>query len=126
VNFDKFKAINDEQRNVGTLESPSVVGTFQNDACGDDYVVYLQVEGDVIRDAKFTTTGCGFGLAALSLGMEWIKGKTLLEASKITAEDIEAGVDGFPERRRRYPQTAVELIRSTIRSYSKSPSEDAP
>lgn len=116
MDFEKFKAINDERRNVGTMSAPSVVGTYRNEACGDDYVVYLRVEDGVIRDASFTTTGCGFGLAALSLGVEWIRGKTLEDALEITAADVEAGIEGFPERRRRYPQTAVDVIRSTIES----------
>ncbi len=115
MDFDKFKAINDERRNVGTMDAPTVAKRFKNEACGDDYVIYIRVEGDHVVDASFTTTGCGFGLAALSLAAEWIKGKNLEEAEQITVADVEAGIDGFPERRKHYPEKAVQLFRETIR-----------
>lgn len=115
MDFDKFKAINDEQRNVGVMNAPTAVKRFRNDACGDDYVIYIRLEGEHVVDASFTTTGCGFGLAALSLAAEWIKGKNLEEAEQITVADVEAGIDGFPERRMHYPEKAVEIFRKTIR-----------
>jgi len=120
VDFDKLKAINDEQRNVGVMETPSVLKTFTNKACGDDYTVYLNIEGGKIYDASFTTTGCGFGLAALAIATEWVKGKSLEEAESITLADIDEGIDGFPERRRRYPETAALIIRETVRKYRGS------
>lgn len=118
MNFEKFRAIIEEKRNVGAMEEPSIVGTFKNDACGDDYVIYLKIDGNTILDAKFTTTGCEFGLAAFSLATDWVRGKTLEEAERIPTEVIDAGVDGFPERRSHYPRTAVEVIVETIKRYN--------
>ena len=120
MNFDKLKVINDEQRNVGVMEAPSVLKTFTNEACGDDYTVYFKIEDGKICDASFTTTGCGFGLAALAIATEWVKGKSLEEAERITLTDIDDGIDGFPERRRRYPETAALIIRETVRKYRGS------
>lgn len=119
MNFEKFRAIIEEKRNVGAMEEPSIVVTFKNDACGDDYVIYLKIDGNTILDAKFTTTGCEFGLAAFSLATDWVRGKTLEEAERIPTEVIDAGVDGFPERRSHYPRTAVEVIVETIEKYKK-------
>jgi len=117
VDFDTFKAINDEKRNVGVMGAPSVLTTFTNEACGDDYAVYLRVEDGVIIDASFTTAGCGFGLAALSIATEWVKGKSLEDAEGITEADVDAAIGGFPERRWRYPETAVLIIREAVRKY---------
>lgn len=114
MDFDKFKKINDEKWNVGVIDDADIVRRFKNPACGDDYVIYLKTEAGRIKDAKITTTGCGFGLAALALAAEWVKGKTLEEAAAITGDDIEKGVDGFPPRRKEYPHKAVELFRETI------------
>ena len=115
MDFDRFKAINDEKRHVGVLDDPTVVGRYRNAACGDDYLIYVKVEGGRVKDASFTTSGCGFGLAALSLAAEWIIGKTLDEAANLTEADVEAGIGGFPERRRHYPRMAVEIFRETLR-----------
>jgi NifU-like protein involved in Fe-S cluster formation len=117
MNFEKFKSITDARKNERSMMDHSVLSTFKNEVCGDDYILYLKIVSDVITDATFTTTGCGFGLAALSIATEWVKGKTLAEAEKITVSDIDAAIDGFPELRRHYPETAAEIMRKTIRKY---------
>lgn len=117
MDFEKFQSINNTRMNMGELDQPSVVRTFTNEACGDDYTVYLAVEDDIIREASFTSNGCGFGLAAFALATEWVKEKSTGSALQITAEDVGAGVDGFPERRQHYPQTAARVLRETIEEY---------
>ena len=78
--------------NVGSLDSGSTsVGTGLVGApeCGD--VMKLQIEvGDdnKIVDAKFKTFGCGSAIAASSLATEWIKDKTIDEASLIQNTEI--------------------------------------
>ena len=78
-------------RNVGALDkSNSDVGTGIVGApeCGDVMKLQIQVEGDRIVDAKFKTFGCGSAIASSSLATEWIKGKTLDEASSIENTQI--------------------------------------
>jgi nitrogen fixation NifU-like protein len=57
-------------------------------ACGDVMKLQIRVEDDIIRDACFKTYGCGSAIASSSLVTEWIKGKTLDEASTIKNSDI--------------------------------------
>lgn len=114
MDFDKYRKINDEKMNIREMEDADVVFHYKNESCGDDYQVFLKTESDRVTDASFTTTGCGFGLASLAIATELIKGKTLDEAEKITPEQIEAYIDGFPPRRRRYPETGAEVIRLAI------------
>ena len=79
-------------RNVGTLDkSSSRVGTGIVGApeCGD--VMKLQIEVDEdgrIVDAKFKTFGCGSAIAASSLATEWLKGRSLNEATELKNTDI--------------------------------------
>ena len=78
-------------RNVGTFDNDKDVGTGMvgAPACGD--VMKLQIKVDdngVIEDAKFKTYGCGSAIASSSLLTEWVKGKTLTEASLIKNTDI--------------------------------------
>ena len=73
-------------RNVGSMDkSSSRVGTGIVGApeCGDVMKLQIEVEGDMIVDAKFKTFGCGSAIASSSLATEWLKGKTLGEAGKI-------------------------------------------
>ncbi len=78
-------------RNVGSLDKSSTkVGTGVVGApeCGDVMKLQIEVEGDVIVDAKFKTFGCGSAIASSSLATEWIKGKTLDEAIAIQNTQI--------------------------------------
>jgi nitrogen fixation NifU-like protein len=74
-------------RNVGTLDkdAPNVgTGMVGAPACGDVMRLQIQVDANgVIEDAKFKTYGCGSAIASSSLVTEWMKGKTLDEASEI-------------------------------------------
>lgn len=78
-------------RNVGTFDDDSNVGTGMvgAPACGDVMKLQIKVNDDgVIEDAKFKTYGCGSAIASSSLLTEWVKGKTLTEASLIKNTDI--------------------------------------
>ena len=58
-------------------------------ACGDVMRLQIKVGDDgVIEDAKFKTYGCGSAIASSSLLTEWVKGKTLEEASLIKNSEI--------------------------------------
>ena len=58
-------------------------------ACGDVMRLQIQVNDDgVIEDARFKTYGCGSAIASSSLVTEWVKGKTLEQASQIKNSDI--------------------------------------
>ena len=79
-------------RNVGILDEndPSVgTGMVGAPACGDVMRLQIQVNDDgVIEEAKFKTYGCGSAIASSSLLTEWVKGKTLDEASQIKNTEI--------------------------------------
>ena len=79
-------------RNVGTFDkSDSKVGTGMvgAPACGDVMKLQIKVNDDgIIEDAKFKTYGCGSAIASSSLLTEWVKGKSLTEASLIKNSDI--------------------------------------
>ena len=74
--------LNDDANNVGT-------GMVGAPACGDVMRLQIQVNDDgIIEDARFKTYGCGSAIASSSLVTEWVKGKTLDEASQIKNSDI--------------------------------------
>ena len=79
-------------RNVGVLDKDDKnvgTGMVGAPACGD--VMRLQIkinDAGIIEDARFKTYGCGSAIASSSLLTEWVKGKTLEEASNIKNTDI--------------------------------------
>ncbi len=79
-------------RNVGSMDKNSLdvgTGMVGAPACGDVMRLQIKVnEQGIIEDAKFKTYGCGSAIASSSLLTEWVKGKTLEEATKIKNVDI--------------------------------------
>ena len=78
-------------RNVGTFDGENNVGTGMvgAPACGDVMKLQIKVSDDgIIEDAKFKTYGCVSAIASSSLLTEWVKGKSLTEASLIKNTDI--------------------------------------
>ncbi len=80
-------------RNVGSFDkSDASVGTGMvgAPACGDVMTLQIKVNPatGVIEDARFKTYGCGSAIASSSLVTEWVKGKTLDEASALKNSQI--------------------------------------
>ena len=79
-------------RNIGTLDTKDRnvgTGMVGAPACGDVMRLQIKVNDDgVIEDARFKTYGCGSAIASSSLLTEWVKGKTLDEASLIKNSEI--------------------------------------
>ena len=113
--------------NVGSLDSGSnSVGTGLVGApeCGD--VMKLQIEvGDdnKIVDAKFKTFGCGSAIAASSLATEWIKDKTVDEASLIQNTEIVEELS-LPPVKIHCSVLAEDAIKATIKDYKEKNVQD--
>jgi nitrogen fixation NifU-like protein len=79
-------------RNVGKMDDKADnvgTGMVGAPACGDVMRLQIQVNDDgIIEDAKFKTYGCGSAIASSSLLTEWVKGKTLDEASQIKNTEL--------------------------------------
>ena len=100
------------------MDDAMASGEYFSDSCGDMYTYYLKVgPGDVIEDVSYFTTGCGFGTATCSLLVELARGKTIDEALAITDADIEAALGGYPEKKKDYPQRALEALHVAIDDY---------
>ncbi len=109
-------------RNVGTLnkEDDSVgTGLVGAPACGDVMRLQIQVnEAGVIEDAKFKTFGCGSAIASSSLATEWIKGKNVDEAEKLSNSQIAEELN-LPPVKIHCSVLAEDAIKSAIEDYRK-------
>jgi nitrogen fixation NifU-like protein len=54
-----------------------------NPLCGDKLTLFLDVQGDVIRDVSFLGSGCAISKASASLMTEALKGKTVSDAEAL-------------------------------------------
>ena len=118
MNFPKFQQLVEARPGFHTMDAPTASGEYFSDSCGDMYNFFLKIgPGAVIEDISYFTTGCGFGTATCSLVVELAKGKTIDEASALTASEIEAQLDGYPEKKKDYPERALEALKVAIDDY---------
>jgi len=119
------------EKELDHYENPRNVGSFPKDqlnvgtgmvgapACGDVMKLQIQVDGDIITDAKFKTYGCGSAIASSSLVTEWLKGKTLAEAQTIKNSDIATEL-ALPPVKIHCSVLAEDAIKSAIADYQKN------
>jgi len=108
-------------KNVGTLDkSKSNVGTGLVGApeCGDVMRLQIEVDNNIITDAKFKTFGCGSAIAASSLATEWLKGKSLDEAVTIDNMDLVEELN-LPPVKIHCSVLAEDAVKSAINDYRK-------
>ena len=118
MNFAKFQDLVEKRAGFRTMNDAMASGEYFSDSCGDMYTYYLKVgPGDVIEDVSYFTTGCGFGTATCSLLVGLAEGKTVDAAYAISEGDIEAELDGYPEKKKDYPERSIAALRAAIDDY---------
>ena len=110
----------EKPHNVGSLDNrDSSVGTGLVGApeCGDVMKLQIKVDSDhKIIDAKFKTFGCGSAIASSSLATEWVKGKTIDEASMIQNTEIVKELS-LPPVKIHCSVLAEDAIKAAIKDY---------
>ena len=111
----------EKPRNIGSLDSRSKSvgsGLVGAPECGDVMKLQIQVneETGVIEDAKFKTFGCGSAIASSSLATEWVKGRTIDEASTIQNTEIVKELS-LPPVKIHCSVLAEDAIKAAIKDY---------
>jgi nitrogen fixation NifU-like protein len=109
-------------RNVGSLDKDSAdvgTGIVGAPACGDVMKLQIKVSKEgVIQDAKFKTFGCGSAIASSSLVTEWIKGKTIDQASQIKNTEIAQELS-LPPVKIHCSLLAEDAIKAAVKDYQE-------
>jgi len=107
-------------RNVGSFDKTDAdigTGIVGAPACGDVMKLQIKVEEGIIIDAKFKTYGCGSAIASSSLVTEWVKGRTLDEAGKISNSQIAEEL-ALPPVKIHCSILAEDAIKAAINDYN--------
>ena len=88
-------------------EIPAATGKADgfNPLCGDKATIFLELEGDVVKDVSFKGAGCSISTASASMMTEALRGKTRAEAEAlferfhrlVTSDPSRAQPDNAPE-----------------------------
>lgn len=117
---------------IDHYENPRNVGSFSKEeehvgtgmvgapACGDVMKLQIKVNPNtgIIEDAKFKTYGCGSAIASSSLVTEWVKGKTVDEASRIKNSQIAEELS-LPPVKIHCSILAEDAIKAAVEDYRK-------
>lgn len=70
-------------RNFGELKPAEIHEEGVNPLCGDQLEIYINMDGDIVKEIKFKGKGCSISQASSSMMTEAIEGKTRKEAMEI-------------------------------------------
>lgn len=73
-------------RNYRELPAANHKAEGYNPLCGDHFMLYLDLDGDIIRDIGFQGSGCAISKASASMMTQILKGKSKQDAEKLFAE----------------------------------------
>ena len=74
---------NRNPRNYRELPNPTKRVEGYNPLCGDHYTVFIDLDGDVIKEVTFTGNGCAISKSSASVMTTSVKGKRTEEAEKL-------------------------------------------
>ena len=77
---------NKKPRNFRKLETANHLAEGYNPLCGDQLTVYVNLEGDAVKDISFVGSGCAISKAAASMMTQAVKGKSKQETEQLFAE----------------------------------------
>ncbi len=114
-------------RNVGSFDKADTsvgTGMVGAPACGDVMKLQIKVNSQgVIEEARFKTYGCGSAIASSSLLTEWVKGKTLEQASEIKNSQIAEEL-ALPPVKVHCSVLAEDAIKAAISDYRQKAHQD--
>ena len=95
---------NKSPRNFRKIEGSTHHAEGYNPLCGDHFTVFLDMEGEKIKDVSFQGSGCAISKASASMMTTAVKGTTKEEAEKlfekfhaVVTRDIHKNVDDLEE-----------------------------
>ena len=119
--LDRFASVlkDPDKHSVGRFDpsDPNVAtGMTGAPSCGDVMRLQLKLDGDLIKDVKFKTYGCGSAIASSSELVDMLIGKTLEEAREIKNKDIANALD-LPPIKIHCSVLAEDSIHKAIEDY---------
>ena len=81
-------------RHVGEVPDPSGVGESGDGACGDVARFSVRIEANILTEVRYKVYGCAACIAAGSALAEFVNERSLLEAARVSKEDVQEALGG--------------------------------
>jgi NifU homolog involved in Fe-S cluster formation len=99
-------------------------GMSGNVICGDQMLMLLQVEDDIIKNIRWKTYGCASAIASTSMLSEIAKGMNIFDAFKITPKQVAEELGGLPKNKFHCSVMGDEALQDAINNYLKTTDRD--
>jgi NifU-like protein involved in Fe-S cluster formation len=109
---DRLRELFHSREHAGKLEEPTHYGQGGTPGQGPFIQLWLRVEEDRVRLARFKTYGCPAAIACAEAVCRLGEGAALHSLSRLTVEEIEREVDGVPEEKQHCSRLAAEAAAS--------------
>ncbi len=89
--------------------------------CGETMEIYLQIEGEQIKDGSFFTDGCGASRLCGALALMLAVGKNLDDAAMVEGDTLLGMIDNLPEDHRHCAYLAAGTLQTALHNYIAPP-----
>jgi nitrogen fixation protein NifU and related proteins len=103
-------------RNPGVVDSPDATVQVENPACGDTVKLTARIFQGRITEIKFLAKGCVPAMACASALAEFLEGKPLGEAARLTREQLVTKLGGLPKASAHASHLAMDALAALIKN----------
>jgi nitrogen fixation protein NifU and related proteins len=89
--------------------------------CGETMEIYLQIDGEEIKDGSFFTDGCGASRFCGSLALMLAIGKNLDDAAMIEGDTLLGMIENLPEDHQHCAHLAAGTLQTALHNYVALP-----
>jgi len=103
-------------RHKGTLLNPGSWASIKG-LCGDEMKFFLLIEDEIIKEAKFETSGCFSSMACGETTAILAEGRSIYKAMAISAREVLQNLKDLPDDRTHCAILAVSTLYKAISKY---------
>lgn len=106
--------------NQGTIPNATISQEGANPLCGDRVRIQLLLDGDVVRDARFTANACAICVAAASMLTDLVRNAPLDEVETLLVDDILRSLDArIPQMRMNCVRLPLTVMHTAVNLYRR-------
>lgn len=107
--------------NQGTLLAPTISQEGANPLCGDRVRIELLLDGDVVRDARFTANACAICVASASMLTDLVRSAPLEEVETLVVDDLLRSLDArIPQMRMNCVRLPLTIMHAAVNLYRRA------
>ena len=85
--------------------------------CGESMKIWLRIRDNLVAETAFWTDGCAATIACGSMATDLAKGKPVMQALLLTAQEIASALVDLPEGNFHCAELAAETLRSALKDH---------